>query len=187
MTNPFEISDSQPEVGLPSGKRPVSATVFGILNLVFGIMGICGGIFTVGMLAVVVMPDFAEMFEDNPGMDQFKDPAFRTFLLVQTILSLGLTVLLIISGIGLLKFKPWGRTTAIWYAIPTILVVIGSTIGQYVLVVMPALARAAEGPERLSAIGGLVGGIFGALFGLLYPVLLLIFMNRRSFREQIGG
>ncbi|GAB5406646.1 MAG: hypothetical protein Aurels2KO_48770 [Aureliella sp.] len=186
MSNPFEVTSDDPSATtLPPGTRPPSATVFGILNLVWGILGICSTVASIGFIAAAANPDFG--MTEAPGMEQFADASYRAFLTVVNILSLALAVLLIASGIGLLKFRPWGRSTAIWYAALTILVLIGTTAGTFVLLLLPSLTNAATPEEQMQAYFGIGGGLVGALFGLIYPVLLLIFMNRQSFKAAINA
>ncbi len=186
MSNPYEASTSS-EAGnaFVPAQRPASATVFGVLNLVFGIFGICGGIFTAGLFAVFAIPEMAENLNNMEGMEQFQNPSYRAFLLVSTIINSLLTVVLLVSGTGLLKFKAWGRTAAIWYAIPQIFAIIGGAIAQYYLLVKPAIENAAPGAQGIGEISGAIGGLVGMAFSLIYPVLLLFFMNRKTFVAQI--
>jgi hypothetical protein len=186
MSNPYEASNPSlaGEPVLPA-QRPASATVFGVLNLVFGIFGICGGVVTGGLLVVLAIPEMAESLNELEGMEAFQNPSYRAFLLVTTIINSLLTIVLLISGAGLLKFKAWGRTAAIWYAIPQIVAIIAGGLVQFFLFIKPAIENAAPGAQGIGEISGAIGGIVGMFFSLLYPVLLLIFMNRKTFVAHI--
>lgn len=189
MSNPFEVSDTAENTSntLPPGTRPPSATVFGILNLVFGVLGVCGSIFTLGLLVAFSIPDVSAELLQMEGMEQFQDGTYRAVLMGQTVVGIVLVGILIGSGIGLLKFQPWGRKLANWYAIPQIFMVVVGSAASFMFVVLPALDRASGPAEEAGAYFGMVGGVVGLLFGLLYPVLLLIFMNRKKFKDMIGA
>lgn len=189
MSNPFEVSDAAESATntLPPGTRPPSATVFGILNLAFGVFGVCGSIFTIGLLVALSIPDFSAELLQADGMEQFQNATYRAVLMGQTVVGIVLIGILIGSGIGLLKFQPWGRTLANWYAIPQIFMVVVGSVASLMFVVLPAFERADSPADEMGAYFGMVGGVFGALFGLLYPVLLLIFMNRKKFKDMIGA
>ncbi len=186
MSNPFEVSNSDSTgTASPPGTRPPSATVFGILNIVFALFGVCGSIASAGFLFAAGNPDWG--LADSPGMEQFQNSSYRAFLTASLVVSSCLLVLQLASGIGLLKFVPWGRTLAIWYAVLQILFVIVSTVGTFALVILPSLSNAGTQEEQFGAYVGIGSSIVGTLFSLLYPVLVLIFMNRQKFKEAIGA
>ena len=189
--NPYQPQAPGQGNSLLQGQRPVTATVFGILNLVFGILGICG-IFS-GIVGVAIMSSeiFDAEMKSKMNLQQFEDPLFFGLLCMQMFMSGILSVVVIISGIGLLKFKSWGRKLANFYAVATlILLVVGTTI-SVIFTVIPAVNEAnnpGASPEKVSAaIGGVAGGVFGLCFGIIYPICVLIFLNRRNFVNQITG
>lgn len=189
MDNPYQAPSQQtPQVALAPGTRPVTATVFGILNLVFGGFGFCGGVAGAVVLFLInngiIDIEMAEI-----SNNQFEDPIYSMYLFGNTLVSVALTGVLIASGIGLLKFKPWGRRLGNYYAVLAIIlgvVAIGMQIG-YALV--PNLGNLDSMPPQQQAaiISGSVGGTIGGCIGMIYPISLLVFLNRRVFREQIAG
>jgi hypothetical protein len=167
-------------------QRPTAVTVFGILNIVFGIMGItCTPI---GLLMSSVsqgllegIPEAQQM--ENPVQEMMSDPTFTSYTYVSTALGMVVSAALLAAGIGLLKLRPWGRYISIGYAIYSwVSVVVGGIISYY-LIYAPMMERMAEegGPQTAPFMGGMVGGMVGGMiggfcFGLVYPTILLIFM-----------
>jgi hypothetical protein len=192
--NPYQPQASGQAKTLLPGQRPAVATVFGILNWVFGILGVCSGAMVAAgftfIFAVLDAKARAQMNLDE-SMRQFSDPVFFGLLVMQMSMGAILSVVVIISGIGLLKFKPWGRKLANFYAIANlILLVVGVSI-NLIFTVIPAINEAnmpGASPDKIgAAVGGVAGGVFGACFGVIYPVCILIFLNRRQFVDQIEG
>ncbi len=189
MSNPYE----SPGGMLPGGygpvkaARPASVTVFGILNLVFGLLGLCG---TAGSVAVLfLMPQNPNV--RNPVLDLMADsPVYRLFNQVMIGLGCIAAIVLIVAGIGLLQTRPWGRTLSIGYSLYAILSGILGLAMSFVFLVKPLLDQAnaaGGGPEQAAAIGGMIGGLFGGCFGMIYPIVLLIFMCRRNVAEALRG
>lgn len=166
-------------------QRPTSVTVFGILNIVFAVIGILALLAT-AMLFVAIGTN-----SNNPVLQIIQDnPGFATWMKISVVLGFCVTAALLAAGIGLLMLKPWARTISIIYGIYSIVMIPVGTVVNYIYVTHPMIERAqgTQGPEAAGAIGGAVGGMIGGCFGLIYPVLLLIFMLRpnvvAAFRTQ---
>lgn len=189
--NPYQPQTPAQGNTLLPGQRPVTATVFGILNLVFGVLGVCGNIVGIGMFAVMSSDLMDANAKAQMNWQQFDDPTIFAVLIAQMTLSGILAIVIIISGIGLLKFKPWGRKLANFYAVATLILIVVGTTFSIIYTVIPTLNEAnlpGADPQKMgAAIGGLVGGVFGACFGIIYPICILIFLNRRRFVDQITG
>ena len=88
-------------------ERPASVTVFGILNIVLGGLGmLC---MPVGLIAILAMPHVG-----NPAALP------KVWLLFSSAIGFVCTVLLIAAGIGLLYLKAWARVLCLgygWFAI----------------------------------------------------------------------
>jgi len=171
----------------PPASRPASLIVFGILNILFGVLGLCGTAGSAAMFLVELPQDPAV---PNPVLELLKtDATYRLFMQVSLVLG-GLTALvLIVAGIGLLLTKGWGRTLSIGYAWYAIVAAIVGTIVTWTYLIQPTMAaiKDAQGPAAMGAAGGLVGGLLGGVFSLIYPVLLLIFMNRTVLRQAVDA
>lgn len=156
-------------------QRPKSVTVFGILNIVFAGLGLCGTAFSV----MLFMPSSAAA--NNPVVQIIQSsPGYAAWMKVSVALGVIVAAALLAAGIGLLNLKPWARTLSIVYAIYAIFMVLIGDVINYIFLIQPMLQKAhgEQGAEAAGAVGGAIGGLFGSCFGLVYPILLLIFMTR---------
>jgi len=160
------IDFSAPPVALQPFRpeRPVPVTVFGILNIVFGSLGLL--CMPLGLIGIFAMPNVM-----NAAV------AVKAWMLVSSAVGFVCTILLITVGIGLLYLKAWARTGAVvygWFAIIWDIVGMVASLGL--------IASGGYGHSH-SALPGAIGGIFGGLVGLIYPVLLIVFMRRPDVRN----
>lgn len=177
MSSPFAIEPGQ------SRPRPTSVTVLGVLNILFGALGLIGTAFS---LALIFMP---EQFEgaDNPFLNFAEQPLYSLFLKVGGVLAVPMTALLAFSGIGLLQMRSGGRVAAIiyaWYAIVSTIVGIAM---QAAFVVWPLAQQAGQDAQSDAILAGSVGGLFGGCIGLVFPVLLIYFLNRPHVLAAFAG
>ena len=156
-------------------KKPVSATVFGVLHLIFGILGAVGTPLNFISISMINSHDRPP----NPAWDVMRDtPGYMTFYIASLAIGFVMSIVLIVAGMGLLKDKPSGRTLSIWYGFASLLIGVGSTAINFFLLYEP-----------LSQLGGPEGtiilaiGFIGAAVGAIYPILTLIFMYRRNVVE----
>ena len=166
-TNPYQSPSSQ-ETGtvVPAQNRPVSPMVIGIISIVFAAFGFLSTVVSILMLA------FA-----NPVM--YTPMGFSSgYMLFSMILGVVFTFWLLAAGIGLIRYRHWGRMSFNWYAIITILWSVSQS--AYLLVHMLRV-EFADPAMQAGAIGGAVGG----LFALILPFVGLIFLNLRSVRESL--
>ncbi len=108
-------------------KRPTIISVIGILNIVFGALGgftsLCCGI------PVLFMDKLFALFPQPPGQpspgiffaEMNKVPGYFALQCFSIFMSFFTGCLLIVSGIGFLRMKRWGRFTGIGYSIIGIL------------------------------------------------------------------
>jgi len=100
-----------------------------------------------------------------------------------------LAVVLLASGIGVLKRKAWARRSGIAYACVSLAMqVIG--LAMTVLVLFPALDALAEQyaydrTASAAVMGGRIGGAFGGLFALILPIAVLVVMTRPGVKAQL--
>jgi len=155
-------------------QRPASINIFGILNIVFAVMGIIG--LLGGAALLFAAPDL-----NNPMIKIMREnPGYATWLKISFLLGIPSCAVLAASGIGLLLLKPWARILSVIYAVYAIVLGLIGTVLNVIFLVLPMLhqAQGQNGPEAAGAIGGAIGGSVGGCIGLIYPVLLLIFMTR---------
>ena len=157
--------------------RPTPVTVFGILNIIFGALGLLCMPFSMLALFMPPNPSFP-----NPALDLMRsNEAYRLWMMVSTVLGMIVSGVLLAAGIGLLMLKSWGHKASIGYSIYAIVMGLISIPLSYFLIVAPLMAQASQtqNPQQQgAAFGGAVGGLFGGCLGLIYPILLLIFMKQ---------
>jgi len=158
--NPYSVVHDAP--------KPGSIKVFGILNVVFGAIGlICGGF---GFLTLVVMQSSSDMGDAiQSAMSAQYSGGYMT-----AVIGLLLNIFLLTCGIGLLKERNWGRTWSLGYAVLGIIHTVGGAIG--------AVIFAQAGP---AAIGAGFGAIIGTAIGVIYPICILIFLTRPNVVEAL--
>ena len=154
--------------------RPTIVTVFGVLNILFALLGGFGILATAAMLS---MQDTSS----NPVMQIMKDsPAFAAWMKLSLPLGVLSCVAVLVAGIGLLLMKSWGRVLSIAYGIFSIVFGLAGLAVNVLFLLRPLLEQASreQGPQAMAAIGGAVGGVMGGCIGMIYPILLPFFMTR---------
>ena len=171
-----ELRESAPQ--LP--QKPAAITVFAILNLAFGGIGICGGLATAVMFS---MPQPAA----NPVWDLMdENPVYGTFNTISMVGGLVMSIVLVAAGIGLLSFARWGRTLSIAYAWYVIIATVVGAVFVVLFWIVPMLDGAdAIGPESAVALAGAFGGLIGGLASLIYPIFILVFMYKDNVKESL--
>ena len=176
-------------------KRPTSVTVFGILNIVFAVVGMCGVALTAAQPAIqqameqAAKDDGQEVQQDPVQKLLADDPKVRLITNISTGSGAVVSLVLLISGVALLLMKPWGRTLSIVYAVYDILSKIAFSALNFWFI-QSALEGQEEVPAEIPV--GTLQGIFAfsfgcsLIFGLVYPIVLLIFMFRTTVTEAFG-
>lgn len=150
-------------------QRPISVTIFGILNIFFGLLAI---------VTVLFSSVFSSMGSANPMMRQLNEnSAYATWMTISRPLNGLGAVAMIAGGIGLLFLQNWARILSIIYGVFSIVMVIVG--GVVMLNVFMSLMAHASGPATMPMMVGMMfGSVIGIFFGMAYPVLLIFFMNR---------
>jgi hypothetical protein len=135
-------------------KKPAAVVVIAILQIVFGSLGLCAGLY--GLSGIQERLN-ASMYQNNnmaaanaKGAQPFnpadmqkqietKIPHYNEMQKASSGATTVLALMMIVSGIGLLMMQAWARVLAIVYAILSILVTIGSVIYS-AAVVLPAMS-----------------------------------------------
>ena len=163
--NPYSVVHDAP--------KPGSIKVFGILNVVFGAIGlICGGF---GFLTLVVMQSSSDMGDAiQSAMSAQYSGGYMTFIMFAAVIGLLLNIFLLTCGIGLLKERNWGRTWSLGYAV---LGIIHAAVGAIGAVIFAQAGQA--------AIVASFGAIIGTAIGVIYPICILIFLTRPNVVEAL--
>jgi hypothetical protein len=141
------------------------------------------------------MPDFTHMY----GLD---DPLVQGYYLTDVATAFALNVALLVSGIGLINLKEWGRLLALWVAGLKIARLV-TLYGFYLVVIVPIilqrmttgfqeLGRAAQqgagGAGPPPTFGATFGTVMAAaaammvVLGVIYPIIVLILLSRRGVK-----
>lgn len=183
---------------IPGSVEPLKwPKVIGIISIVFAIFSLFGGVsslFTTKMLRFQM-----KLSQENGGnLEAFEAylAKWNWYFVMGGVLGLIIGVLLLIGGIGLLRFKKSSIGLMRGYAVVTIVysgvLVYMSLASPMIDEQMRAMLGIAEGesldqyPEaKIGKISGMVSGIVSAIFSMVYPAFLLIWFNRRKIRRDV--
>jgi hypothetical protein len=193
---------------------PTSIKVVAILQLIFGGLGLLSSLAGLAFLAAGLQPGGGfgapQQQANNPAAQMQKEmmeglekaqasvPGGKATQYGQMGVDLLLGVMMVLSGIGLLKMQPWGRSLAIAYGVLSLLLKVFAIVWGLVFVI-PAMtefidAFGAKGPQqatfamimRISAYAAVIGPVIVAV----YPIIVLYFMlnarTRAAFRGAAG-
>jgi hypothetical protein len=177
--------------------KPASITVIAVLQLVFGGIGIfldiCGGVMALSgaqnwMMPTATGPNAANMKRMQEDIQKTMDsvPASHAVQIGNFGADFAISIIMIMSGVGLLRLRPWGRLLSIVYAVASIALKIFGAVYAMAFTI-PAIngylnSHNATAPEeqfafsimRMTAILPL---IFQLVF-MIYPIIVLIIMFR---------
>jgi len=161
-------------------ERPKSITVFGILNVIFGALGVLGA------LCNVLAQGVASSFRNdpnfrNPMMEQLeKSPALKSWTLISLCLGAVASAVMLAGGIGLLRSLRWGRLLSVGVSIYGLISqIVGIMVGAlYVWTPLLSQLDTAEGPMVFGIWAGVIVGMLGACLGFVYYGLMLYYMTR---------
>jgi hypothetical protein len=165
--------------------RPASATVFGVLNILFSVLGFLGTAYSALVYLAASDPNNAAA---NPFEALELSPFMATWLKAATVMGFFANVVLLAAGVGLLMMRGWGRMLSLVYSIYAI---VGTVIGMalnWFFIVMPALKTIDDGQTPGPVlIGAAIGGVLGGCVSLVYPALLWYFMTRPRLVAVFAG
>jgi uncharacterized ion transporter superfamily protein YfcC len=156
-------------------ERPTLVSACGILNIGFAAGRLVRLLLYIPFhaRAVAHSASYTRRLQEHP---------FYAFWIHATI-PLGLLsfVLLLVSGIGLLRMHPWARKLSIGYGVYGIVGGAAATVINFIFVVLPLFAKASftdYGYIAPTALGAEIGTVILGLSALIYPVILIVFMTR---------
>lgn len=170
-------------------ERPTAVTVFGVLGILFGALGVlCSplSLFSAFGLSESLM----QMGGAVPGvMEQqmaiYAQPSVKVFLVAQSIIGLALSSALLIGGIGLLRLDKWGWTLSVAYGIGGLIWAPLAAILSYLLITVPMMQQMDMPASALG--GGAFGALCGSAISFIYPILLLVFMFQPSIKAAFDS
>lgn len=156
-------------------QRPSSITTFGILNLAFAAAGIGGILSTLRMFSA------DSSATANPVIELLlRNPVYASWMELSIIPGAVACIVLLAAGVGLLKFREWGRKLSIGYAVYGIVSCITGMVVNLLYLIPPTLQEASQkqGPESTVMVVVAFGVTLTSVISLIYPIILLVFMMR---------
>ncbi len=183
--------------------RPTAITVIAVLQFVFGGIGLlsfCGDVVQAVAGNKLFTPSFgAPQAQQQQELQQSMERFIEEILLGPKAVRIGsnltLSLVMIISGIGLLKLQSWGRMLSILYALLSILDKVFMA-GYTALVSIPATqefvkpiaARGLEGQSMALVMQVLVVAmVVVSVLSMTYPIIVLIIMFRPKIVAAFRG
>jgi hypothetical protein len=166
------------------GARPTSVTVIAGIGMVLGALMLLYKPATLALL-IIKLPG------DNPILEVMRNDSFiRGWMVVSVATGWLVSMLLLLSSIGSLRLRDWGRWGMLAYAaLALVMTALSQVVG--VLAIQPALAPAlreiaSKNPSSFQMSPG-SGMVVSIVLQLWFPLLILIFFTRphvkRAFAE----
>lgn len=183
--NPYE--SPRPEVGLPPvaeaeymhvARRPKTPLVLGIISLVFGAFGLLGDVSAFVMyLLMPQMAAFQQALVEKSGQSM-------NYVISMWIIGTLLGVWLLATGIGLVRYRSWGRMGFNVYAVVRILVAL---VGVYMAATQsyPSPEGQINSMENELEMVQRATAVITSLLGMLFPVLGMYFLNRAHILRSL--
>jgi hypothetical protein len=163
-------------------ERPMSDTIFGMLNTGFGLLGLIGVLLSNTMSGMLEGPGAAAAGSPLGSIsafiaDLYHSPAYVLWNRITVPLNFAASLLMVAAGVGLLLLKNWARLASIGCGIYKILfVLLNIAVLCRGLREIGANVMDAAGPVGIVILAMI--SLVATLFSLAYPVLLLYFLTR---------
>lgn len=179
----------------PTEQREAPAqwpTIIGVIAVIFGSLGALGG--CMGSVMMPLMPKLNEMLSEvvpkgrSTGLEAFDEVG--PWLSALSLVSILIALLLLVGGIGLLRRRP--RSAGVcrtWAVVKMLFVVVNAYVGMIVQVRNFEAMQADPNMPMFSGFADIMGVmvfIFTLLWGWALPIFLLIWLARRSVRDEIA-
>lgn len=196
-SSPYEVSRSgMSAVSVPELPPELTPEVPTSVPKVFGIIHICyaslGGIVAFMGVAGVYFIQFLA----QKGGDEFKEirpianayDGITSYVLIDAGLSILLSVMLLVSGIGLLKRRAWAIKLSNFWSVSRIVAAVGIMIwGLAVMSDVQDQVTAGQSAQQQQFQEGLqnVGNVFGIIVVCIYPIVSLVFLSKKRVRDAM--
>lgn len=194
-TNPWEQPATPPRQPGTLGVQPDPPSwpmVFGVIAIVLGALGCLGGCW--GAVSPLFLGAVFEMVPKDAqpaGLEQFRE--WGPWITISSLVSLGVAILLLVSGIGLVQRRRWAVNVSRCWAVVKILLVLASALfaitiqkGQFEALSKQQQLPPGFGGGFLMAIG-FFSVIFSVIWGWAFPVLLLIWLALAKSKNEYAG
>jgi hypothetical protein len=200
MTTPFApLRACHPAEKAMPAKRPASFTVFAVLCIVFVSGGLaCNACGLAGQVALPMLKGMApKPGPGEPDIDvlqrelEAKVPNYQAVQWGSMAISIVMSTLLLVTGIGLLKMQAWSRWTCILYGVSNILLQIALMVYNiaFVIPVTTEFMNEKMKAQNVSLPPGLTTAltVIVSLIVMAFAVILLIFAGRPRMGEQLAS
>jgi len=163
---------------------PTFMKVISILNIVFGGLGLLCIPFNLMAIHLATKTlDHVHLVTQTVGNSLMMSPLMRNWLVFSSVWGVIGSGILLASGIGLWKLKPWARKLAVGYAVLAIML---GLAGIVIVIIAFGGGGAGNELEHVQRIGGIVGGVIGGLVGMVYNILIIVFLTKPSAKQATG-
>jgi hypothetical protein len=204
----FQSIDTPPvTAGELPALEPAWPKVFGVISVVLGGLGMatngCGALS--GLIGGTLMTTFMKNFmpkgtapgaADAAQFDQLMD-SLRPWMVVSGVVSLvnlGVSVWLLVAGIGLLKRRASAIRQHIgwsWVRIAMVLVTAGIAVAsQFASSAAMAKLQTGQGGAAMAGVTELMAvfqAVITVAFGVAYPIVVLVYMSKQKVKDQVAG
>jgi hypothetical protein len=197
-SNPYQFDSQTPYATAPQAEalvKPKAIKVFGVLNVIFGGLGLLGTCIGLGAILAITsglipVPDG----QSNPAFVTQDENSFLYFYnIISAACALIFTIVLLVSGIGLLRHQKWGRTTGLAWSGYSILSTIVTSVITWTHIYPYQLEmldtnEATAGLPNMEAIllGSMIFGNVLSVGYLIYPGLFAVFSSKQPFKDALN-
>jgi hypothetical protein len=187
MTNPYEppTAPGYPGYAGPGAGQPARTTGLTVLAYFCVILGGFG-------LLSVPMSLVSKLIAKDPFSRALQEATWSGglgvymgfSLLIGTIFS----ALLVTTGIGIFKMRPWGRSAGMAYGVGSLVFMVVGQIVNFTVMQPIIESVAAQFPDnpaaKMGAMAGMIGAVGGAFIGSILPITVLVVMTRPDVKAK---
>lgn len=192
--SPYAVSESavssEQVVHAPPAMPSSIPKVFGIINIVYGALGMFSAVASVGALALMksIIPE-GQLKEFDALMKAYEGIAHYAY--IDVVIKVVLGLVLIVAGIGLLRKRSWAAGTTIFWAVARMVIAIAMVF------VMAAPVRVfqekvneigpAGGPDmqKFQEMANGAGNVMTIVMVSIYPILCIIFLSKKRVKQSL--
>ena len=181
---PRPLTPPTAPVSLPTEPRPTRwPTVIAVIGIIWSVLGISCSLWGT-----------ADEFFRQPSTAT--QPAARTadwepmrlVIALAYLVNVGLSIVLLIASVGLLRRRPWSARLARLWAVLDLILMVGGTLVLYDFSKREFVASFADSGLSMGTVEMLFAAIyfFDLLVSFVFPVFVLIWFARRKIKDEVA-